>query len=432
METHLTGNGTILEGSANSSFIFREIWPDNQYTKNVPIFPGDTVIDIGANQGFFAAWAAERGANAIAVEPMESNFQILKRNASKYGGRVVPVKAALGSENGEMELYMPKDGHMASSAMASGKAEFLEHLSQLSDSGFRRETVRTMTLDSVVESLGLGEIKLIKVDCEGFELDVFRGLGSEISKRVANVAIETHEGYDQKDLCDRLIALGFKIGEYQRPTGLYMNGFIWASRDLPDSVRLVSVAQSAPAYDSSQDTIRFDASKSFSLGGSKLIFRWRVNGCEYFTYAAPTLALPALGKSRFECEVHATDESGGISGMDRIHYWIPKKEAIREGRIVLNELGKDSVYAMDVNARFVIPSSRLPKKERWEEIVIGIAMLAPSNTMMTGFLSCLGERFPLGSYYSQIVLPGISVVKDLEFEILETNVASVKITWWNR
>jgi len=55
-----------------------------------------TVLDLGANTGWYSVLAARRGASVIALEEDESCIDLLYRRAKRLGLRILPLKAAFG------------------------------------------------------------------------------------------------------------------------------------------------------------------------------------------------------------------------------------------------------------------------------------------------------------------------------------------------
>lgn len=79
-----SANGLIVRAYTNSFFMFYETWSKKDY--DIPGFTltrGMTVVDVGANQGFFPLYAASKGATVYAFEPCVDNFEILKWNVEK-------------------------------------------------------------------------------------------------------------------------------------------------------------------------------------------------------------------------------------------------------------------------------------------------------------------------------------------------------------
>src|SRR5271156_5524154 len=73
-----------------------------------------TIIDAGANIGLTSIFYANKypGARIIAIEPEASNYQMLVQNTASYPS-VTTVNAALWSENCELDVFDPQQGHTA-------------------------------------------------------------------------------------------------------------------------------------------------------------------------------------------------------------------------------------------------------------------------------------------------------------------------------
>jgi FkbM family methyltransferase len=129
------------------------------------IQPGDRVLDVGANIGFytllFADLVGESG-KVVAVEPDIGNYELLAENLQRQvNSRVVELRRlALGREPGKASLFRAIDNagmhRMYPSVCCAG--ESLE--------------VEVVTGDS----LQLAPLNFIKIDIEGYEPIAFEGL----------------------------------------------------------------------------------------------------------------------------------------------------------------------------------------------------------------------------------------------------------------
>jgi len=138
-------------------------------------FPVRTIIDVGANEGQFAGWILPYfpQASIFCFEPVADAFSVLASWAAKQGGRVTPVRCAIGETEGTLEM-IKHDMHTSSSSFLRTTAH-CEH--------FYPETktqssikVSCKTLDGAVAGLnGLEPDILIKVDVQGYEARVLRG-----------------------------------------------------------------------------------------------------------------------------------------------------------------------------------------------------------------------------------------------------------------
>ena len=134
---------------------------------------GMTVIDIGANIGYYTIIAGKRvGVNGkvFAFEPEENNFSLLNRNITLNKlNNVTVLKVALADQSGEKTLYLDNDnkGHHSLSSQKP-KTE-------------KKVLVRTDSLDNVLEKLGVHKVDLIKMDIEGAECLAFEGMAKTLA-----------------------------------------------------------------------------------------------------------------------------------------------------------------------------------------------------------------------------------------------------------
>jgi len=142
-------------------------------------------VDIGANQGLYSAIAARNPAcpEAIAFEPVETTYAILKENMALNGvaDRVRALKLGISDQAGSASIHVPA-GH---SGMASLAVEAKP------TGSFETEVIQTVAAAGLGQLLA-GEVPLIvKIDVEGHEATVIRELlASSASARVEAVFYE--------------------------------------------------------------------------------------------------------------------------------------------------------------------------------------------------------------------------------------------------
>ncbi|WP_051854721.1 FkbM family methyltransferase [Streptomyces sp. NRRL B-1347] len=135
---------------------------------------GRTAVDVGAHIGNHTSWlAAVCGLHVVALEPSPQARAQLLRNVflSRLGEQVDVICAAAGAENGRAVMQA---GPAGNTGMARAAAD---------PSG----DVRVLTIDS----LGLTDVGLIKIDVEGGELDVLRGALNTIRRDRPVLYVET-------------------------------------------------------------------------------------------------------------------------------------------------------------------------------------------------------------------------------------------------
>jgi len=141
------------------------------------IAPGDLVFDIGAHVGNQTRVLARLGARVVAIEPQPQLARWL-RWLFRADRRVTVVETALGARPGKASLYpsprTPTVATLSSDWIASvGSARSFARVRW----GAPIE-VPVTTLDALIEQHGLP--RFCKIDVEGFEAEILRGLWQPI------------------------------------------------------------------------------------------------------------------------------------------------------------------------------------------------------------------------------------------------------------
>jgi len=169
--------------------------------------PGMTVLDIGANIGYYALMEHALivpGGRLIAVEPSPANVDLLKRNLALNGCTGVEVhQAAVSDTIGKRSFFL---SHMSNLNTFHGEAT--AHLS-----GAAIE-VETTTVPALMKGRRLD---LMRMDVEGHEVEVINGLlpAVEAGTQAPMIIFETHRnrysaGHDLERPLRRLFALGYR------------------------------------------------------------------------------------------------------------------------------------------------------------------------------------------------------------------------------
>ncbi|HEY8004991.1 MAG TPA: FkbM family methyltransferase [Phenylobacterium sp.] len=133
--------------------------------------PGMTVFDVGANQGEYSEIFAREGARVIAIEPntaFEPRLTALSRMFE-----IKPVFTAIAEAPGEAELNVcSTPGY---STLVDRHADWIETSPDYVDVNWTHTLkVPVTTLDNLAKEFG--EPEYVKIDVEGFELNVLRGM----------------------------------------------------------------------------------------------------------------------------------------------------------------------------------------------------------------------------------------------------------------
>jgi FkbM family methyltransferase len=192
---------------------YEQVFLDGQYDFSVKT-PPNVIVDAGANIGLASIYFANRypQAQVFAIEPEQSNFELLKVNVAPYPN-VVPIQAALWNRNEELNLFDPGLGEYG---FMTDKKDASERL------GVAGHVVEGVTVDKIMADYGLSWIDILKVDIEGAEREVFSDTSAWIGN-VNSVIIELHER--MKVGCNRSFYRG-SVGfdhEWQQGEKVYLS-----------------------------------------------------------------------------------------------------------------------------------------------------------------------------------------------------------------
>ena len=138
---------------------------------------GNLCFDVGANIGDITGLFLKLGARVVAVEPQKENIDRLQQRFSG-DSRFTLVPKAIGAQDGSAELLVCN-----ASDCSSLSPDFAETLSRSGrvPSTYKwdqRQTVPVTTLDALIAQLGRPDF--VKIDVEGYEAEVLKGLSQPL------------------------------------------------------------------------------------------------------------------------------------------------------------------------------------------------------------------------------------------------------------
>ncbi len=182
--------------------------------------PGSDVIDVGANIGFFAVLLGKKlepGRHLLAIEPTEGAGSRLRRNIARNGlsERVIVFSGLAGRDEGqsEMNVFKGQEEYSTVGAVAHPAVQ-----------GLKPEIVSMprRTIDSLVDEHALSP-SLIKIDVEGFEMDVLIGAEQTLRQHKPAVLSELSDpllkkcGSSSQQIIDYLRALDYEVTDALYP-----------------------------------------------------------------------------------------------------------------------------------------------------------------------------------------------------------------------
>jgi FkbM family methyltransferase len=243
---------------------------DSYLSGGIQLEPGAVIIDAGANIGAFSAYAYDHLAGDVtllAFEPAPATYAVLDQNARElFNGTLTPFQYGLSDREGTAAFtYFPHATTMSSTVRGSDTVDAerrriagavitsIKHgdhgrwaariprpvlnalLTLVLRKALRSGTthqIRLRPLSATLTEQGITTVDLLKIDVEGAELDVLRGISDDHWPGIRQVVIEV-ERWDSchREVSELLSAKGFTIGSY-RDTLLEAGdfGLIYATR----------------------------------------------------------------------------------------------------------------------------------------------------------------------------------------------------------
>jgi FkbM family methyltransferase len=171
---------------------------------------GDIVVDIGAHMGRYTIIGSKRvGAQGkvVAIEAHPGNFEMLNRNIKlNQLTNVISLNYAAYSKETKIRLYVPgeESGYTVYNTIMSNRAGTEENFVE----------VNANTLDYLLQlnQIKQEQVKWIKIDVEGAELDVLKGSTNVLSKsKDIALLIEVHGPANYRPVVEFLSLYDFKI-----------------------------------------------------------------------------------------------------------------------------------------------------------------------------------------------------------------------------
>lgn len=189
-------------GPSYADFFFGDL------CKNIDV--SGTVVDAGANVGFFTLYAKYYGAKRIySIDPDPLPFFYLEKNFGQDPSITLLNKGMNVSDDG-MDINL-------STIASVGTGEFLTEANSV------KLHIPTISIDSILKIEDT--INLLKLDIEGTEFKVIENLNEKHFGKINQFFIEFH--FNPKPIAKKLIENGYKV-EYRDSDENSNVGFIYA------------------------------------------------------------------------------------------------------------------------------------------------------------------------------------------------------------
>ena len=213
-----------LSSKRETKFIFSEIFVEQEYIRNgILINSGDIIFDVGANIGLFSIYVNRLKENLkiYAFEPIEPIFDVLQKNILKHSKDNVSLfNFGLSSK-----YYPEKKFTFYPNLAGNSTTRPQEKLKQRDaikanftpeelDYFYQTQEIKgeLKTLSYVIDELGIEKIDLLKIDVEGEEYEVLKGIEAKNWSKIKQIVMEVHDLQGRGDRIKRLLEkLGFNV-----------------------------------------------------------------------------------------------------------------------------------------------------------------------------------------------------------------------------
>lgn len=174
--------------SESDRYVYSEIYgQEDSYRRErlLPFILDSTVIEIGAHKGYFSLLAGSVANRVFCFEPDFENFNYLSHNIQlNHMGHVTAINKAVSNTEDNRMLTVSNITAARHTLIAS----------EFSGVGCTVE-VNCTTLPAIFcnPEYSIDRVRLLKVDCEGGEYDIFLGCDTSVFQKIDAIALELHE-----------------------------------------------------------------------------------------------------------------------------------------------------------------------------------------------------------------------------------------------
>jgi FkbM family methyltransferase len=225
------------QGATQTNIIYAEVFEAQIYLQYGITLPAQACIfDVGAHIGLFSLFAHQRQSDIriFAFEPGSTSYQALYNNLSLHSVRATPLNYGLSSTSTAMPLvFFPYMSGMSGlfanlqrdkEAFKVGIRHWMqsdEHepmlmydLDKLVDTFFAqssRQICQLKTLSEAMRENNVEHINLLKIDVEGNELQVLKGIQEQDWSKIEQIVAEVHSTSLLEQIVRYLVERGYNI-----------------------------------------------------------------------------------------------------------------------------------------------------------------------------------------------------------------------------
>ena len=174
-----------LRKKSSDLLAFHQIFTFKEYGMNLGFVPR-FIIDAGANIGLSAVFFSNKfpEAKIVAIEPEKSNFKMLEINTKDYENIVLAKRALSNYSNVSFDVVDKGYGNWG----------FITEIEGTKNTSKVVDTVKTITIDDILNTYNLEYLDLLKIDIEGGEKQLFDNNYENWLPKTKCIIIELHDG----------------------------------------------------------------------------------------------------------------------------------------------------------------------------------------------------------------------------------------------
>jgi FkbM family methyltransferase len=207
----LREGGAFVVRKFMTLFIYEEIFVDRCYDLPFELSRPPVIVDVGSNTGLFILRMKQLypRATVVGFEPLPDNFAQLRANIAASGLQSVSVfDCGVGGRSRTETLHIHPRNLGGNSIIASEAMDG------------RTLPIDIIDVEQMLAKTPYGQCDLLKLDCEGAELEIMQAITPEIAARIGTIVFEpTPALYDVHDIARHLESVGYTVSKNR---GLWM------------------------------------------------------------------------------------------------------------------------------------------------------------------------------------------------------------------
>ena len=225
---------TVRQDTTDMDLLGMILCRDSVYALPSQVQP-KVIFDVGANIGIAAVYysVVYPKATVYCFEPLPANIELLCANANRNSDSIKVIRRGLSDVAGSFEY------HMSGDRRSYGGGTFC----QIGSDPNRSVILPVGTVREAIEETGVDQVDVFKIDTEGSEWPILRGIGDQMRAKVQAYVGELH-GADDWEFC-QLLAQSHAM-DVQKRYDRNCFPFMAVRRDLVDQ-RQIKPSSTAPA-----------------------------------------------------------------------------------------------------------------------------------------------------------------------------------------